>query len=306
MKTQTIRKKIQAKMEDWLASISDRLLADRVKKSLVVSGGSICSMYLNEPVNDFDVYLQDIQVCKDLAVYYVGAFSVAILDGRHKDKLMKDYDEKYSADSEQDRNWYITAIRNLNPGQIKLTFGGDAGLRVNEEIVNDDPKYLPKYFSANSISLSNDIQIVLRFGGTPEEIHKTFDFVHATNYFTFKEGLVINLPAVECILTKTLKYQGSMYPVTSVIRAKKFVKRGFNISAGEYVKILFQISMIDLSDPNILEEQLTGLDVAYFDILIRAMRQEKTDNVGFKVTPEYFNALIDRIFNQADEPDQGE
>lgn len=304
MKTQTIKKKIEAKMEDWLNSISDKILADRVKKCLVVSGGSICSMYLNENVNDYDVYLQDIQVCKDLTLYYVGSFNIGILDGRHKESYIKDYDEgRYTASSELDRNWYISAIRNLSPGQIKLTFGGDPGARVNEDIANDDPKYLPKYFSANSISLSNDIQVVLRFGGTPEDIHKTFDFVHATNYFTFKEGLVINLPAIECILTKTLKYQGSMYPVTSVIRAKKFVKRGFNISAGEYVKMLFQISMIDLSDPDVLEEQLTGLDVAYFDILIQALRQQKTSKGDFKVTPEYFNEMIDRIFNQADNSD---
>lgn len=303
MKTQTIRKKIESKLNQWLETITDRSLAHRVETSLVVSGGSICSMYLNEPVNDYDIYLQDIQVCKDLVEYYIKGFNVEVMDGRQKHSYIDKYKET-GGDPDRDSNWYVVALRNLNNGQIKLTFKGDAGLRVNEDVAKDEGKYVPKYFSANSISLSDDIQIVLRFGGTPAEIHKTFDFVHATNYFTFKDGLVINLEAIECILTKTLKYQGSFYPVTSVIRAKKFIKRGFNISAGEYVKMLFQISMIDLSNPDVLEEQLTGLDVAYFDILIQALRGKKESEPDFKVTPEYFNEIIDRVFNQADEPSE--
>jgi hypothetical protein len=55
---------------------------------------------------------------------------------------------------------------------------------------------------------TEDLQIVLRFSGNVTQIHKTFDFVHATNYFTFEEGLVTNV-AVESILTKSLRYQGS-------------------------------------------------------------------------------------------------
>ena len=156
------------------------------------------------------------------------------------------------------------------------------------------------YFSPNAISLSDNLQIVLRFWGTAEKIHETFDFVHATNYFTFKDGLIRNISAIESILTKQLKYQGSHYPVTSIIRAKKFIKRGFNITAGELLKIMFQISNFDLSDPDVLEEQLIGVDVAYFELLITALRNKSENDPKFKLSSEYFNKLIDKIFNETE------
>jgi len=156
--------------------------------------------------------------------------------------------------------------------------------------------YVPLFFSPNAISLSNNIQIVLRFHGTAEEIHKTFDYIHATNYFTFKEGLVTNKEALESLLTKQLKYQGSLYPLTSILRMKKFIKRGWNINAGEILKIMFQISELDLKDPNILEDQLIGVDIAYFSTLIAILR-----NVTNEITSPYLNEIIDKVFDASTE-----
>ena len=197
---------------------------------------------------------------------------------------------------------YAVSLRNLKENQIKLYFkGAKGGLRLNEMVEEKDLNYTPLYLSPNAISLSNNLQIVLRFWGTAQEIHKTFDYIHATNYFTFKDGLVRNLEAMESILTKQLKYQGSYYPVTSIIRAKKFIKRGFNINAGELLKIMFQISQLDLTNPDVLEEQLIGVDVAYFDLLITALRNKIESHEHFKLSTEYFNELIDRVFNDTEE-----
>ncbi len=304
MQVKTIEKNIKAKLEEWLSSITDESLRKSVKENLLVSGGSITSMFLNEPVNDYDVYLMDMDVCKRVAEYYTKGHSAIIFDGRKKESLVEEYNSNhYNADGSlaiDKNNSYAISLRNLKPDQIKLYFEGQAGLKVNEKVEADKLHYTPLYFSPNAISLSNDLQIVLRFWGNAEQIHKTFDFIHATNYFTFKEGFVRNLAAVESILTKQLKYQGSYYPVTSIIRAKKFIKRGFNISAGELLKIMFQISALDLSNPDILEEQLIGVDVAYFDLIITALRNKMESEPNFKLSTEYFNSLIDRIFNEAE------
>ena len=53
------------------------------------------------------------------------------------------------------------------------------------------------------------------------------------------------------------------------------LERGFNISALEQLKIMFQISQLDLTDPNVLEEQLIGVDVAYFSMLINMLRKDE-------------------------------
>src|SRR4030065_424006 len=185
-----------------------------------------------------------------------------------------------------------------------LVSGGSITSMLLKEDVNDydvynkeDANYIPTFFSSNAISLSNNIQIVTRFHGNNEEIHKTFDFIHATNYFTFKDGLVTNKEALESIICKQLKYQGSLYPLTSIIRMKKFIKRGWNINAGEILKTMFQISELDLKDPSVLEDQLIGIDVAYFAQLIEILRTISPE----KITSSYINEIIDRVFNTADE-----
>ncbi len=306
MQIKTIQKNIASKMDEWLSTIKDEALKKDVRSNLLVSGGSIASMLMNEPVNDYDVYLMNMDVLKRLAEYYTspestGGVSVLIMDGRNKKQLEDEYNSKTTGmDINEDDNSYSICLRNLKEDQIKLYFGGNAGLRINEGKKEEELFYTPLFYSPNAISLSNNLQIVLRFNCDAEKIHKTFDFIHATNYFTFKEGLVTNLEAVTSILTKQLKYQGSYYPVTSIIRVKKFVKRGFNIHAGELLKIMFQISQLDLSDPDVLDEQLIGVDIAYFNLLIEALRNKFDSDEDFKLTTHYFNELIDRIFNEAD------
>jgi hypothetical protein len=299
MQTKTIAKRIKTKLEDWLLSITDEELRNDVKKNILVSGGSITSLFLNEEVNDFDIYIQDIDVLLRLTQYYTKPFDdITILDGRKKDILKREA-ESGGEELEVLHNSYCVSLRNLKEDQIKLYFKGAQGnKRVSN--IDEEKKYAPLFFSPNAISLSDEIQIVIRFHGNAEQIHKTFDFIHATNYFTFKDGFITNIPALESILTKQLKYQGSLYPVTSIIRAKKFINRGWHINAGELLKIMFQISQLNLSDPDVLEEQLIGVDVAYFDILIGALRNKYESDKDFKLSNEYFNTIVDKVFNEAE------
>ena len=190
---------------------------------------------------------------------------------------------------------HYVRINNLKPDQVKLDISG-AGekIKIAEE---DNDNYLVVFLSQNAISLSNDVQIVLRFNGTVDQVHKTFDFMHATNYFTFKDGLVLNEKALESLLTKELKYQGSLYPLTSIIRMKKFILRGWSINAGEILKIMFQISELDLKNIKVLEEQLIGVDVAYFSALIEILRGVSPD----KLSASFINEQIDKVFNYFEE-----
>lgn len=309
MKTTTVRKVIAKKMDEWLETVTDEQLRKDLRAGLLVSGGSIASMLLGEPVNDYDVYLSDMDLVKRVALYYTKPFEdIHVLDGRIKADEIAKYAGKdlngddYTETTMSKEHGLAVSLRTLRPDQIKLLMDGGGGYAVETreetaENKEERPKYRPVYFSPNAISLSDDVQIVLRFYGDHTEVHKTFDFVHATNYFTFKDGLVTNVKALESLLTKTLLYQGSLYPLTSIIRAKKFIKRNFRISAGEYLKIMFQISQLDLTDIDVLEEQLIGVDVAYFATLIRILREVQEKDPDFDLTPNYMNAIIDRVFN---------
>jgi hypothetical protein len=157
--------------------------------------------------------------------------------------------------------------------------------------------YRPVFLSTNAITLSDKIQVVVRFYGEPDEIHKNYDFVHCTNYYDYGKGeLVLKPEALECLLNKELKYQGSKYPLCSVIRTRKFIKRGFHINAGQYLKMCFQLSQLDLSNIDVLEDQLIGVDSAYFTMLIEGLRSKQESDKDFKVEENYVATIIDRIF----------
>lgn len=302
MQLKTIKQTIIKKLEDWLSTINNDSLRKDIRDNLLVSGGSIANMFLKEPVNDYDIYIKDMNVLKRLAEYYTDPFrnEMFIMDGRNKkESIAEYYGNDFPEEILEDKSGlFASAMRNMTEDRIRIFFlRKDSGFRVSDEWkaseANKDKKYLPSFYSANAISLTDDIQIVLRFHGDSEKIHSTFDFVHPTNYFTFEEGLVTNKEALTCLLTKQLKYQGSFYPLTSIIRVRKFLKRGWNINAGELLKIMFQISELDLKNPDVLEEQLIGVDVAYFSTLVNILRGKGDKDFNYA----YLSAIIDKVFS---------
>jgi len=297
MQTKTIHKIIKKKMQAWLDTLPI-LLAKKVKPQILVSGGSIASMFLRETVNDYDVYIQDMDVLLELAEYYVKDNQVICYDGRQREEYLSERkdDGRLEEIFGEDLSEYTVFLKSLAHDQIKLGVP-DAGLKPTIKGIEEIPDdvYVPVFMSQNAISLTNDVQIVTRFSGDHNEIHKNFDFIHATNYWTFELGVVINLEAMESLLTKQLYYQGSLYPLTSVIRMKKFILRGWKISAGEILKMLFQTSLLDLKDPVVLADQLMGVDIAYFGILIKVLQAS-----GKEITNKYMMEAIDVVFNQID------
>lgn len=161
---------------------------------------------------------------------------------------------------------------------------------------NSKEKFRPVFLSTNAITLSEKVQIVIRFYGNAAEIHSNYDFIHCTNYWTFREGLVLNQAALESILSKELRYSGSKYPLCSIIRTRKFIKRGWNINAGQYLKMCFQVSELNLKDVDTLEDQLVGVDSAYFMAVIFSIRQELEKDGTFSVDNEYLSTVIDKVF----------
>lgn len=77
-----------------------------------------------------------------------------------------------------------------------------------------------------------------------------------------------------------------------IIRTRKFLSRGWTINAGQYVKMAMQLNDLDLKDVKVLEDQLTGVDAAYFMQLIDALKDVEPE----KMNAAYISTIIDRIF----------
>ncbi len=174
--------------------------------------------------------------------------------------------------------------------------------KAEKEAAAKRGKYRVLFVTSNAITLSDDMQLVIRFQGEASDIHRHFDFIHCLSYWTsWDKEVVTNTDTLLHIMQKELKYVGSLYPIASLIRTRKFIKRGYTINAGQYVKMAWQVAQLDLSDPNVLEDQLVGVDSAYFTQVITALKEKiskETLDEGQKVEVDgtYLLTLVDKVF----------
>lgn len=284
-----ITKELYEKVIDWIESIDDERVKKLVSRNTIVCGGAIASMLLGEQVNDFDLYFRDIETTLAVANYYVNKFkstegnqhiaTTVVCEGDRVIIYTPSAGAAVSADA---------------PPQFDQI---ESGVLDDANFTPEDTgtKYRPLFLSENAISLSHKVQLITRFYGEPDEIFDNYDFIHAYNFFDYgSRKLELKPEALEAILSRTLIYKGSLYPVASLFRMKKFMNRGWRISAGQILKIAFQISELDLHDPKVLREQLTGVDVFFMNALIVALESVDPQVID----ASYVAKLIDKIFKE--------
>jgi hypothetical protein len=326
VKRKTINAVITKKFNEWVDSIGDEEVKKLVKKNTVITGGCIASMINNEKVKDYDVYFTNQETVIVVAGYYIGKFKETNPANLHKIELYTDADfenpeSKLNREFARQQDFEDTKNRDVdfldfyerNKGSKEkgrvFIFIRSAGIAVEKEIDLEDcenpldedventgdtakPKYRPVFFSSNAVSLSDKIQIVTRFYGTPEQIHASLYYIHATNYCTSEEGKqTLSNEASEACHNKELIYIGSKYPVCSLFRMRKFLDRGFKITAGEILKIAMNINEFNLTDVNVLQDQLIGVDSAYFNGLICAIKSKTS------IDRMYLTAIINKMYN---------
>lgn len=314
MKAKTIKAIIRKKVDEWIASVEDEALRALLKKNVIITGGCLASMLLGEKVNDFDVYLRDYETALAVAKYYLARFHPTDAKGiRVPIKIRVDDNKRirivaqsagvaseagtdipyeyFESSPDQMAGAYVGEVI-TDPAEIEDAYQETEQLAQQTE---DDgkPKYRPVFISTNAITLSHRIQIILRFYGEPEQIHENYDFVHCTNHWqSWDSELVLRPTALEALLARELRYVGSKYPVCSMVRVRKFVGRGWKINAGQLLKMAMQISQLDLTDIKVLEDQLTGVDTAYFLQPIERLKENDPE----KVNSAYLIEIIDRLF----------
>ena len=311
LKAKTIKSILRRKTDDWLATIDDEALRDTCKKEAIVTGGSIASMLLGEDVNDFDIYFRTKATVKAVADYYVrkfveqrkarGGVEVPIfveeckaVDGAERIRIVVK-SAGVEGEAQREDYQYFESQPDHDAGQyVNEAFDPLADVEaLADQVADDEPKYTPVFLSANAISLRGKVQLILRFYGDPDEIHQSYDFAHCMNYWeSGRSHLELRPAALEALLSRTLVYSGSKYPFCSIIRSRKFVERGWRINAGQYLKMAMQVSSLDFTDHAVLEEQLTGVDVAYFAEVIEKIKEKDPE----RVDSTYLIEIIDRMF----------
>ena len=266
MRRKRIAGVLRKKFDEWASTIEDSATRKLVMKNSIITGGCITSLLLDEKINDIDIYFSNDATVSAVCRYYVERFQ---------------YDTECKV--------FSLGLESNDRLFIRIPSEGVAKhVRTEDE---KDKTHIPIVITENAITLSDDIQLIVRFTGNVEEIHSNFDFVHCTCVWSSAdEKLILPSDALESILAKELRYTGSKYPLSSVIRTRKFIGRGWKISGGEYLKMCFQISELNLKNVNVLREQLIGVDTTYFAQLISRIGERDITNL-------YIVELVDEIFN---------
>lgn len=308
--------------DNFVNSIEDEEIKKLINTGTIITGGALVSLLNNEQPNDYDIYFKDFNTCYKVAEYFVNKWNALRKDVKRAEIKIK------NDDKEKPYNWiYLEeakeqVAKGLEPRiRVFIRSAGVAGenaeeystpfnTEVDDEMqtnvepesniekeLEEEPKYVPKFLTSNAISLSGKVQLIIRFYGKPEEIHANYDFVHCTNYWTsWDREVTLKQAALEAIINKELLYIGSKYPLCSIIRTRKFINRGWTINAGQYLKMCMQLNDLNLKDIYVLEDQLVGVDTAYFGMLIDALQKKKEEDPTFEINNLYVSKIIDKLF----------
>lgn len=287
MNSKNIKKHLNAKLEDWLSSIDNEKVKKAIKDNVIITGGALVSLLTGEDVKDYDVYFKTKEGLKTVAEYYVK-------------KWNEEEKGKTATVTEDDNGRVRIFIESLGVAgdndEIDLD-NGEEYAESKQPKTKDKGKYRPKFLTSNAITLTDKIQVVVRFYGDVTEIHKNYDYVHCTcAWCSWDNELFLPSRALEAIINKELYYMGSQYPLCSIFRARKYINRGYTINAGQYLKMAMQLNDLDLKNIEVLKDQLMGVDSTYMEMIISAIATQKEKDEKFEIDSHYVIDLVNRIF----------
>lgn len=300
MNLKNIKKHLNAKLKDWVSSIDDEAVRRVIEENTIITGGALVSLLQGEPVHDYDVYFRTKDAVITVAKYYVDKWN-----GNHDRKVSLLWGEALESATGMDEGRVRVFARSSGIAEedteqshtLDTDENGEPVEVSNTENCTEKEKYQPRFLTSNAITLSDKVQIVIRFYGDVEDIHKNYDFAHCTCSWSSWDNLVrLPVKALECIINKELYYVGSKYPLCSIVRTRKYIERGYHINAGQYVKMAMQLNELDLKDIKVLEDQLTGVDTAYFEMMVAAIQAKMEETGEQKIDCTYVIELINRLF----------
>ena len=285
-KTKVIRNVLRRKVAAWVNSIEDITVRDLTARHTIVSGGAIASMLLGEKPNDYDFYFRNYETAFAVANYYAGILGpvagriIDVVGGDHKNIL------------EETEMRVFTFIKSVGTAEEPSADTGERSAKARKDWCKK--KFRPLFISSNAVTLSDKVQLITRFHGSPEQILRNYDFAHCMCYYDAAVNkLVLPNDALEALLTKTLIYKGSLYPIASVLRLRKFIARGWRISAGQIMKMVYQMQLIDFDNNEMMMDQLLGVDATFMYAFINALKNA-TDALRADLT--YLCDLLDKVF----------
>lgn len=223
----------------------------------------------------------------------------------------------YSREAAFLRDQAGTAILNLMEHYSAFIAGGALTSVFSSAHINDFDVFFPDALSFNNAlaatptddkTIYSDaavsviiggkrIQLIKAITGDPLTVIKSFDFTVCQAAWSLSSGFVFCTDFFQHLAQRRLVFNISAeYPICSLYRARKFIKRGFHFSGIEAIKIGLTIQNLDLNNYGDLRKQLMGIDTMFL--------KDLTDSLAGQETKEYnlneFLSLLDQWIDKLD------
>lgn len=227
MTEQQIKKRLKKICEDYLKTVP-QVLHSEVEKEMYIAGGCISSMLLNEPYSDYDVFFTTKETADAVRMYYC--------------KQVTSFDRTMKVVGEEETN---------------AIFNGKVWMAKDETY-----EYGPLVITENAITLKNKIQLITKFYGPPGDVVERFDFKHLRAWYSpYTDNLVVYDYVYKLLVNKMLVYTGSDYPINSMSRADKYIKKGWHSSPLMKVAMLLDVNQkVDLTNIPAVLKSAAGID----------------------------------------------
>lgn len=143
-----------------------------------------------------------------------------------------------------------------------------ASLALDDKAINTD--------SALSIVLGGHrVQLVKVLTRTPSEVISSFDFTICQAAFDPDDGFIFGADFFQHLAQRRLVFNvKAEYPICSLYRARKFMKRGFSLSGIEAIKLGLRIHSLKIETYRDLRAQLMGIDTLFLRDLTDSLKGE--------------------------------
>jgi len=287
MHRKTIKAHLKKKLDAVADSIDDnKEIRTLFRKEACVLGGSIASMLMGDEINDYDIYFKTQEGAFKILSYFLERRNASIAKGVNL------------------RAYYTSIVNCKGVDESRIVISNHKGIEGLEDRfllarsgkAEREKNYGVRAITNNAISLSDKVQLIFRFTGDYERIIENFDYIHAQCMYDLKaDALHLPINALESMMSKRLVYTGSLYPVASIIRMRKFIRRGWHISVGQILKMVIQVNRLNLADRITLIEQIMGVDLLYiqnFMVELDKAMSESTETI------HDWSGLVENLLNK--------
>lgn len=137
-------------------------------------------------------------------------------------------------------------------------------------------------------------QLISAEYGPPDALIRKFDFTMCMG--AFHDGrFILDSLFLKHIAQRRLCYNANgKYPICSLWRAAKFIKRGWKLPGIEAIKLALAINNVGIKDFADLKEQLLGIDTMFLAELTSAIAQNSEKRYDFGEAIDFIGNFLDQ------------